>query len=965
MSFALLHSTLGWALATLAALALRHRAADARCWAWRLGLLKGPLALMLAVPVVMASPLPPRGEGPGVRGSAIVGPPPLPVAPAPAVSGRTYRIDPAPRSLEGSAILAEYVSKRAEPAPLPRLPLAYSMGVAVVLLIRLLQARRPPLAMPRVVGVFRPRVVLPEGLDPQGSALALAHEAAHVRRHDPQWSFVADLVCAALWFAPPVWVCAWAMRRESEAACDAAALRETGASRAAYARLLLAFAGPAPANALGGPARRLARRILMLDRPTKPLGRPFSIALAVLALAALLPWRAVAAPVPESPERGPLHGWGLGVQATRIPLKTATSLMLEEPGVRAKVGWTTAQDAQSKGAIARWQAVMNVYRAEMGQRQKQRPLHDFFAWDAKARPEAFARADKEAGWPVQTPEQRGVLQSLALARFGSAVWTDPEVARRLHLTPDQIVAVTREDAALSWSFRRMAGDMRGELLRPTPTMPPAVTAKVRETNAALLAAPPDKRQPYYLKLANLQRPYQPVFRNQNPGGYRARQNRAVARSWAARADADRRLAALLTEAQRRTLDDLKTDPAAWSRPYVYFDRGSGLTLQEGVRLGADKPALRPNKAAIGQTVIARTRYDVWRRLHSGGKPDIYDYSVRVTPSTIARPYERLSHDTIVTPHLRVDGKSLDALPNPKTLGTPIETIANRDGSVTRVFRTSRRQGARTIYEYRVEIVKRGAQNDFNRVQANSISIRTNPPAVHPSQSKRKPSGPQAPTSLSTPNALSRWSGLTIDGPPAGDEPGNVQIGVAHDADGSTWNVYRATQSAPYTYAVEHDDPAVRRPQMLDYRSGKVTARLRRLLVSGLPRTLTVNGATWTIHPPTVPKRLSPYPPSVGPLSHYAPGYGQGTRRYAEERRRLAATLPSIKRVPWIDEAIRRSLHLNDGETLEFKADLDRPGTEIATVADKEGRVAGYRVSRRRTEDGTFAYEVKSFVRREP
>jgi len=369
---------------------------------------------------------------------------------------------------------------------------------------------------------------------------------------------IADLTCAAFWFAPPVWLCARGLRAEAEAACDAAALEATAASRKAYARLLLDFAGPAPANALGGPARRLAQRIVMLDTTVKPFSRPVVAGLLAVGLLTLLPWRAVAVETTrsqEGAERGRLRGFGAGLPAVRLPLHVAVGLMLEEPGVRARIGWTAAQEAEFKARTERAERVMNDHRKEMVRLQATGPLKKFWDWESRERSAMFARADRAAGPMPWTPEQERALKALALARFGSALWLDPQVADRLRLTPSQKAAVRKENSAISQAS--LPTDGRGVLKRPIPKKPKAVEARLKALYAAYAIAPPQRRAALYVKIANLERPYQPVFESQTPADYKNRNDRRLAQSWRMRAEADRRLATKLSVEQRVRLDELK------------------------------------------------------------------------------------------------------------------------------------------------------------------------------------------------------------------------------------------------------------------------------------------------------------------------------------------------------------------------------------------------------------------------
>ncbi len=93
---------------------------------------------------------------------------------------------------------------------------------------------------PFILGILRPRVYLPYGLDSETTSYVLAHETAHLRRFDHISKLFAFLVCAVYWFHPLVWVCYWLFCRDMEAACDERVVKDmTDPDRRAYARALL------------------------------------------------------------------------------------------------------------------------------------------------------------------------------------------------------------------------------------------------------------------------------------------------------------------------------------------------------------------------------------------------------------------------------------------------------------------------------------------------------------------------------------------------------------------------------------------------------------------------------------------------------------------------------------------------------------------------------------------------------
>ena len=108
-------------------------------------------------------------------------------------------------------------------------------------------AGRHPVLGPMVVGVTRPRIILPAALLDGSSETALAcvlkHETAHVRRRDPLVSAFMDLLLIAFWAIAPLWFCARRIRHLMELACDESALSGSDASeRRRYGHVLLDIA---------------------------------------------------------------------------------------------------------------------------------------------------------------------------------------------------------------------------------------------------------------------------------------------------------------------------------------------------------------------------------------------------------------------------------------------------------------------------------------------------------------------------------------------------------------------------------------------------------------------------------------------------------------------------------------------------------------------------------------------------
>ena len=100
----------------------------------------------------------------------------------------------------------------------------------------------PDLIEPGIVGIVRPILLLPEGienrLDPAQLDAILAHELCHVRRRDNLTATIHMAVQAIFWFHPLVWWLGVRLVEERERACDEEVLR-LGAKPQIYAAGIL------------------------------------------------------------------------------------------------------------------------------------------------------------------------------------------------------------------------------------------------------------------------------------------------------------------------------------------------------------------------------------------------------------------------------------------------------------------------------------------------------------------------------------------------------------------------------------------------------------------------------------------------------------------------------------------------------------------------------------------------------
>lgn len=150
--------------------------------------------------------------------------------------------------------------------------------------------------VPAVIGWLRPVILLPTsaltGLTPQQLELVLAHELAHVRRHD----YIVNLLQSALevlfFYHPATWWISARIREEREHACDDMAIGILGHPEAlgrALAKLESLRPAPAPRLAVAATGGSLYARVARLVLPGTAPGSVRTPLPFLLALAFLLP----------------------------------------------------------------------------------------------------------------------------------------------------------------------------------------------------------------------------------------------------------------------------------------------------------------------------------------------------------------------------------------------------------------------------------------------------------------------------------------------------------------------------------------------------------------------------------------------------------------------------------------------------------------------------------------------------
>ena len=93
---------------------------------------------------------------------------------------------------------------------------------------------------PFVLGVLKPKIYLPFGMEENSRSHVIAHEQAHIRRLDHLWKPLGVVILAIHWFNPLIWLSYILFCRDIEFACDEKVIRSLSReARADYSQALL------------------------------------------------------------------------------------------------------------------------------------------------------------------------------------------------------------------------------------------------------------------------------------------------------------------------------------------------------------------------------------------------------------------------------------------------------------------------------------------------------------------------------------------------------------------------------------------------------------------------------------------------------------------------------------------------------------------------------------------------------
>ena len=101
------------------------------------------------------------------------------------------------------------------------------------------------ISSPFILGVVKPHIYLPSGLDEVQRQNVLAHERAHLARRDHWWKPLGFALLAVYWFNPVLWLAYTLLCRDIELACDERVIRTMDESAVkTYSTVLLACSIP-------------------------------------------------------------------------------------------------------------------------------------------------------------------------------------------------------------------------------------------------------------------------------------------------------------------------------------------------------------------------------------------------------------------------------------------------------------------------------------------------------------------------------------------------------------------------------------------------------------------------------------------------------------------------------------------------------------------------------------------------
>lgn len=150
--------------------------------------------------------------------------------------------------------------------------LHYRMRTAIKLEGNVYQSDK--VCSPFMLGILRPKIYIPFGLDAQTYSYVLTHERYHLKRGDHVIKLMSFLLLILHWFNPLCWLGFTLMSRDMEMSCDEKVLSGAENIRKTYSSTLLSFASnrrfPSPSPLAFGETdvKKRIRNVLRWKKPT-------------------------------------------------------------------------------------------------------------------------------------------------------------------------------------------------------------------------------------------------------------------------------------------------------------------------------------------------------------------------------------------------------------------------------------------------------------------------------------------------------------------------------------------------------------------------------------------------------------------------------------------------------------------------------------------------------------------------
>ncbi len=403
----------------------------------------------------------------------------------------------------GTGLLAaRRMTRAATPAsddPVREIFTAVRAELGITKLVRLLQSTH--VDVPTVVGWLSPAVLLPlgcfAGLSSTQVEALLAHELAHIRRHDYLVSVLQCVIESLLFYHPAVWWVSRQARRERECCCDEIAATVSG-NRLEYARALSlleerrpTFTPAVPLAANGGVLPMRIKRLLGYPQgsATSQLAA-VAILFAILTTGGIVLVRSARAQTNDGPD----------AQAHLTPAILTGEKHAQSPIAPPHAVLTrTAQDTQPSPRTAPAQPDSTLSGVVIDPTGAVMPRVNLTATNARTAHQSTGQTDDSGNFTFTLPAGQYTLAASALgfkttlAQVGALTPSDP-----VHLTLRLPLGATSQNLLVS---ARQQVPAPGEETSSKPTGPIRVSGGVA---AGALISHPSPVYPPEAKTAGIQ-----------------------------------------------------------------------------------------------------------------------------------------------------------------------------------------------------------------------------------------------------------------------------------------------------------------------------------------------------------------------------------------------------------------------------------------------------------------------------